>query len=1336
MKQKFKQRLLLWLLMLLALPAVAEEFKVGNYLYYKVLTDNTVEVVAPPSSDTVAAKYRSTAKDITVPETVTNGDKTYTVTGVGSSAFASLTRLSTVHLPNTLTYIGNYAFKECSALQYFVVTGEEDYYYYSLPESLTSIGEYAFWGTRPHELHMPDGVTKIPKGCFLNAVSYYLTLPGNLKTIENNAFQGAKFYPAPTIPASVESIDATAFTNCSLDSIVMQGSTPPTLTYSSNTTTTFMSASINKISVPYGSSSAYSSKWSTQSSTFAERDKEYLSGGIQYNPTGDNTMEVIHRTDKWNDYVGDIVIPETVTIDGTTYTVTGVGENAFHKYSSDVYVSITLPKTITKIGKSAFYRSRATSLKLPEALTEIGDSAFAESRLSDIVLPEGVKTIGNYVFYNSGATHVVIPTTVETIGEGIFYSAQHLDSVDVLKITPPTMSGSPIDKNTGADVKIYVPSKTKDLYAAAAVWKDVAVKIVERPEVFDYEGVKYSTLTSTTAKVVAGGKYTGDITLPEQAVSFQTPYTVVAVDDNAFSECTGLTGLTMSSTVMAVGAQAFKGCTSLANVAAPNVTDSIGRAAFAGCEALAKVSVAANGITAIADSTFTGCKALTAFDLPTSVVTIGQYAFSGAGLKTVPVSETVTNVNDYAFAACAQLTYAKIFPKVTEIKPYTFYGTALTSISLPAEVTSVGDYAFAACGSLADVTIEDSETALACPLSAFLNAPLTSLYLGRNLTYDRNSLQGKSSPFSNVTTLESVTVGDKVTALTQYSFCQNTALVSVTLGSALTTIGIYAFAGCTAITTVAMPATLTTVGQYAFSGCTSLKGITLPATTTSVGGNAFKDCGAIEYLVIEATTPPTISSGTTEFPGTYQIFVPSDVLNTYTSATNWSEYAARLTANSDYFVVDGIRYMIWDKNKHTLQVLEYLSDQMNEKSSQYNKESMTIPDKVTYHGVTYTVKLIGKKAFRYCTALQSITLPDTVTTILEQAFEFCTALTSIDMPKAAKFLDNWSFRGCKKLAKVDMGNSSVVTISKGAFMDCKALTEITIPSTVTQIQDSAFYDCTNLERINMLPMTPPALYTSLFISGVDTYEQFKATFNPFRNISNVAKIYVDVAAYDKYAAYARGEQENKIYASWENNGTLLTANHSRSITSEMGNGITLCLPYNATIPTGVTPYKLTEVDPDNKIAMEKVTNYIPAHTPVLVMSDADGEYEFVSRTSGTSVTSTSSTPTAGVLTGVYEKMQPAAGKYILTYENGSLAFRKTTGTNNVAVYRAYLTVPDDETAAAKMLMLDFDFTPTAVDAVSTSEAGTGEPRYNMAGQRVSNAAKGLVITNGKKYYIK
>ena len=153
--------------------------------------------------------------------------------------------------------------------------------------------------------------------------------------------------------------------------------------------------------------------------------------------------------------------------------------------------------------------------------------------------------------------------------------------------------------------------------------------------------------------------------------------------------------------------------------------------------------------------------------------------------------------------------------------------------------------------------------------------------------------------------------------------------------------------------------------------------------------------------------------------------------------------------------------------------------------------SIVIPDLVKYNGQNYSVTSIGSSAFRECSGLTSVTIPNSVTSIGAYAFAGCTSLTSITIPNSVTSIGNCAFAACYGLTSitVEEGNSiydsrdncnavieksknilifgcqntiipnSVTSIGEWAFCDCSGLTSVTIPNSVKSIGSYAFDFC-------------------------------------------------------------------------------------------------------------------------------------------------------------------------------------------------------------------------------------------------------------------------------------
>lgn len=133
--------------------------------------------------------------------------------------------------------------------------------------------------------------------------------------------------------------------------------------------------------------------------------------GIYYDILSEEERTVeVTRYNNWSpSYSGDIIIPERIIYNSTTYKVVSIGDNAF-KYSDDL-TSVSIPNSVTTIGREAFYGSDGlTSVKIPNSVTSIGSRAFSECKgLIEINVDDNNKEYSSIdgVLYNKDVSELI-----------------------------------------------------------------------------------------------------------------------------------------------------------------------------------------------------------------------------------------------------------------------------------------------------------------------------------------------------------------------------------------------------------------------------------------------------------------------------------------------------------------------------------------------------------------------------------------------------------------------------------------------------------------------------------------------------------------------------------------------------------------------------------------------------------------------------------------------------------------------------------------------------------------------------------------------------------------
>lgn len=288
-----------------------------------------------------------------------------------------------------------------------------------------------------------------------------------------------------------------------------------------------------------------------------------------------------------------------------------------------------------------------------------------------------------------------------------------------------------------------------------------------------------------------------------------------------------------------------------------------------------------------------GCTSLENFDFPDATSTIDIYAFQNcSSLKLTKLPDSITAINNYAFQNCTSLALTKLPDSITQINVGAFYGcSSLALTSLPSGLTTLGDLAFRGCTSLKLTSLPETITSYGGSIFYGCDS-LTTMTLPDSMT----TLPG--GIFNNCANLTTINFPSNLTNISNSAFNGCSNLVLTSLPDTITIIDNSGFASCSKITLTTLPSALTALGQQAFNKCTSLTQITIPAAIQSISQSVFNGCTKLTSVTILATTPPTLTSSSA-FPKTntgFKIYVPAASLDTYKSATNWSELASYMEA--------------------------------------------------------------------------------------------------------------------------------------------------------------------------------------------------------------------------------------------------------------------------------------------------------------------------------------------------------------------------------------------------------------------------------------------------------
>ena len=287
---------------------------------------------------------------------------------------------------------------------------------------------------------------------------------------------------------------------------------------------------------------------------------------------------------------------------------------------------------------------------------------------------------------------------------------------------------------------------------------------------------------------------------------------------------------------------------------------------------------------------------------------------------------------------------------------------------------------------------------------------------------------------------------------TQYSVTDYTGtatevyIPSTYNGRPVTSIGDSAFYGCSRLTSITIPDSVTRIGEHAFGYCSRLTSITIPDSVTNIWNFAFDDCSSLTSIEIPDSV---IDIGDYAFGDCY-------------SLTNIT-------------LPDSVTSIGWNAFANTA----YYNDESNWENDVLYLGNHLIGSRTTLSG-GYTIKqgtkVIADEAFRGCSGLTSITIPDSVTNIGYQAFCYCRRLASIMIGDGVISIGNGAFLGCDNFTNITVSENNVRYASQDGILYNKEKTkfelipqaiqgEIFIPGSVTSIEGSAFEGCSGLTSV-------------------------------------------------------------------------------------------------------------------------------------------------------------------------------------------------------------------------------------------------------------------------------
>ncbi len=748
-------------------------------------------------------------------------------------------------------------------------------------------------------------------------------------------------------------------------------------------------------------------------------------------------------------------------------------------------------KGITTIYDYAFsgYRYVEKDLANGDVITDedpyyIKQKQIGNDVIKKVVVPYGVTTINKYAFaYLTALEEIVLPSTLTKIGVGAFMGCNRLTTITYYghDANGQYVEGDRYNNLQFINKDAFKMAKAGDTYKFDDEDEDEVAQVMPKSQLNEFKFNKtvaigtyaFANTSLNTVNLnaecqsIAAYAFSGCSSL--QKFSYKSDK--LKLGTGVFSGCSKLNNLEINADV--VPAYAFLNLSSLKNITLGKDVAVINELAFAGCGSIEQVTVNSDNANFTADEsgklilTKDGSKLVLVvpgyggtagkLTLDETVKTIGRGAFSAtSAIKTV-VAPGVTSVEEYAFYYCSNLEGVTL-GKLEYVGAYSFARTKIAEmpeLSDSAESVEIGDYAFAQTN-LKTVDLSSMDN-LTIGEGAFSNcSSVEEVKLGNDATIGAKAFFNATAPaFEDYTTesemnnylgtyFSSFYEYDPTAKAYKFKAIGNSSITSVTLGEN-TTVGDYAFAGNVKLENLTL-GNNTEIGNYAFYNDVALATVSNLESAIAIGDYAFSGRRAIVYTVVNV-------SGTNTLTPVYDyVTVGGKEINNGYLYTSFAPSFA--SANVSGAKKIGIGAFAYNAKLISVTLGDDISARL-QKDFDPDDEKKVVP---------YTSNALAAYAFAGCTALESVTLPDSLGIIDE--FAFCgTGLKTLDL-NGVKQVNASAFANTP-LTSVNFGGTEIV--GDNAFFGCTEL-ETADLSALSVIGDKAFYG-TNLESVKLTELT-------------------------------------------------------------------------------------------------------------------------------------------------------------------------------------------------------------------------------------------------------------------------
>ena len=749
----------------------------------------------------------------------------------------------------------------------------------------------------------------------------------------------------------------------------------------------------------------------------------------------------------------DITIPDGVVILGNIFE------------GCDNLVSVRLPDGVSCIGNNAFKGCRnLISIYMPTNLMNIGDSAFSGcSGLTSVIIPDSVTSIGASAFYAcSGLASMTIPKNVTHIGDGAFSNCSITNFI-VSGENPAYMSnnGLVLSKDgkvlvCGINGDVLIPNTVTDIGTSSFSGCSGLTSIIIPNGVTNIGTWAFSHCTGLRS-----------VTIPDSVTGFgwlggygfysafygcnslrkvTVPQYVCQRKLSSFlpSACNNIEHVIISDDVTYISSEAFSGCDNLVNIYIPNSVTNIKASTFSACREIKNVTLPQDVLSRKVSSVFESCyQTLTNIVVQDGVTNIGNQAFSGCNkLKSVMIPESVISIGDFSFSGCGELAKLQFKGDAPKLGSYVLQNAPADCCAYVRHLSS--GWGSSIPGKWNGIDIDYLDSIVAFDANGGVGGVTNMLERGAAIVAPTVTRTGYT--FTGWSPNVAATVPpSNVTYTAQWEI--NRYIVTFNANGGVGETNLVFEHGMPLVT----PEVTRT--NYDFRcWCRSANG------------------GAVWRDGMSVTSDMTLYAQWTLQPNVWLY----DVEDGRARITRYSTPTGDIIvpAEIDGYPVAAIAGSVFYGKGLT-------SVTIPDGVTAIEDESFRDCSALTNVWIGSGVMNIGTNAFRDCYALLNVEIGGGVEVIGNSAFRGCSRLSDITIPAGVNTIENYAFAECNSLENVVIPDS-VGFIGPSAFSSCGGLTTVTIGTGVTRIGSYAFRYCSRLTTVLFEGKCPSNIGNSVF----------------------------------------------------------------------------------------------------------------------------------------------------------------------------------------------------------------------------------------------------------------